>query len=526
MKKILLSLLLVCSLANAQVIFPVEGFEGATFPPTGWTTINTAEFATNQWKSSTNANFVTSGANCALVQWVVGDQDEWLISPSFDLTSAASAYANFSAVLGYEFMVDPTPNGNLFFKISTDNGVNWTQLWVEEDYGIYADYDTLTISLDLSAYLGSANCKIAFNYVGNDADTVGIDDFSVTGCSLVQNLSLTALTGTTAPFTWDLDHDSYDIDFGPIALPQGTGTLSNQAAATLPLTGLTEGTAYRLYIRSNCAGGGTGPWEGPFNIYTLLTTPTGLPYNYGFETGTLQTAGWQSTTGTGGAWGLSLGSGTLVQDGAALAFCSSTTTAATNDYLYSRAMTLQAGEIITLTYYIRKFNAVGTTAVINMRTKIGTAATAAAQTTTLKTHANFTPLVYTEQTATYTAPAAGNYYVGFECYSPIHSATQQAYVLLDAVSVTSNLPPLSNNQFDLLDSLSVFPVPATTQVNVSLDDALLESIEIADVNGRIVKSIKVNATSTIINVSDLSTGVYMMNIKSDKGNVVKKIVKE
>ncbi|WP_396140696.1 choice-of-anchor J domain-containing protein [Flavobacterium sp.] len=523
MKKILLSLLFVCSLASAQVIFPVEGFEGATFPPTGWSTINTVATPTNQWKSSTSATFVVSGSNCALVQWVAADQNEWLISPSFDLTSATSAYANFNAVLGYEYMVAPFPNGDLNIKISTDNGVTWNQLWVEEDYGLYADYDVLTISLDLSAYLGNANCKIAFNYVANDADTIGIDNFSVTGCPLVQNLSLTALTDTTATFTWDPNQDSYDIDFGPIALPEGAGTLSNQTAATLPLTGLTEGTAYRLYIRSNCAGGGTGPWEGPFNLYTVLTTPTVMNYNYGFESGTLATAGWQSTTGTGGAWGLSTGTGALVQDGAGLAFCSSSTTLATIDYLYSRAMTLQAGEIITLKYYIRKFNAAGTTAVINMRTKIGTAATEVAQTTTLLTHANFTPLVYTEQTTTYTAPAAGNYYVGFECYSPSHTTTQQAFVLLDAVSVTSNL---SNNQFNLLDSLSVYPIPATTQVNVSLDDALLESIEIADLNGRIVKSMKVNATSTTINVSDLSTGVYMMNIKSDKGNTVKKIVKQ
>ncbi|MFZ4670650.1 MAG: choice-of-anchor J domain-containing protein [Flavobacterium sp.] len=522
MKKLLL-LLFVCSLSNAQLIFPVEGFEGATFPPTGWSTINTVATATNQWKSSTSSTFVVSGDQCALVQWVADDQDEWLISPSFDLSSATSAYANFNAVLGYEYMVDPNNNADLLIKISTDDGVTWDLLWAEEDYGIYADYDVLAISLDLSLYLGNANCKIAFNYVGFDADTIGIDNFSVTGCSLVQNLSLTALTGTTATFTWDPNQDSYDIDFGPISLPQGDGTLSNQTAASLPLTGLTEGTAYRFYIRSNCAGGGTGPWEGPFNIYTQLTTPTTVPYNYGFETGTFNTAGWQSTTGTGGAWGLSTGTGALIQDGAALAFCSSSTTAATNDFLYSRAMTLQAGEIITLQYYIRKLNVAGTTAVINMRSKIGTAATAAAQTTTLLTHANFTPQVYTVQTVNYTAPAAGNYYVGFQCYSPTHSATQQAYVLLDAVSFTSNL---SNNQFDLLDSLSVYPVPATTEVNVSLDDALLESIEIADLNGRIVKSMKVNATSTTINVSDLSTGVYMMNIKSDKGNVVKKIVKQ
>jgi hypothetical protein len=47
-----------------------------------------------------------------------------------------------------------------------------------------------------------------------------------------------------------------------------------------------------------------------------------------------------------------------------------------------------------------------------------------------------------------------------------------------------------------------------------------------DLNGRTVKSEKVNAAEGQISVSDLATGVYMMRITTDQGVAVKKIVKQ
>jgi len=47
-----------------------------------------------------------------------------------------------------------------------------------------------------------------------------------------------------------------------------------------------------------------------------------------------------------------------------------------------------------------------------------------------------------------------------------------------------------------------------------------------DLNGRVVKQNSYSNVSEVqVNISDLASGVYMMNIKSDKGSVTKKIIK-
>lgn len=70
-------------------------------------------------------------------------------------------------------------------------------------------------------------------------------------------------------------------------------------------------------------------------------------------------------------------------------------------------------------------------------------------------------------------------------------------------------------------NLSVSPNPARDIVTITTNETL-QSVEMYDVNGRIVKTSKSNQ----INVSDLSSGIYMMKISSDKGTTTKKIVVE
>ena len=48
-----------------------------------------------------------------------------------------------------------------------------------------------------------------------------------------------------------------------------------------------------------------------------------------------------------------------------------------------------------------------------------------------------------------------------------------------------------------------------------------------DLNGRVVKTVNVADSSNVqVNISDLSVGVYMMKIVSDKGTTTKKVIKE
>lgn len=96
-----------------------------------------------------------------------------------------------------------------------------------------------------------------------------------------------------------------------------------------------------------------------------------------------------------------------------------------------------------------------------------------------------------------------------------------AYIINVTGSSTASV-----NDF-LASKLSVFPNPANDMVTISNgENILINGVEIVDVNGRTVKLSKYEGvTEAKINISDLSSGLYLMNVSSDKGSVIKKIVK-
>lgn len=74
---------------------------------------------------------------------------------------------------------------------------------------------------------------------------------------------------------------------------------------------------------------------------------------------------------------------------------------------------------------------------------------------------------------------------------------------------------------------NAYPNPANNVVNISNNDNIaLTNVDINDINGRTVKTIKVNNLSEVqLNVADLSAGVYFMNINTESGIAVKKFIK-
>lgn len=520
MKKLLLfmGLLGISYFVNAQTALN-EGFEGVTFPPTGWTLQNT--HPTKNWVRTTNS---ISGAGSALVNWDVAAQDESLISPTFSLVGYNSAYLNFTAVVGYEYMVAPFANGDLMAEISTNGGLSWTVLWVEEDEGVYEDYAPRYKHINLSSYLGQANLKIRFHYVATDADSVRIDDVSVTSCPTIDSLQATSITDTGAAFSWTGTAASYDVEWGAVGFTQGTGTVVNVTtpAFTFPL--LTPGTGYSFYIKANCSGTSNSGYTGPYTFYTPLLTPTDTPYSYGWDTtGTLESNGWSAleVSPTGGFWDQYTG---LPQAGTGMAAALGSTGGVSNAWMFSRGLNLTAGSTLTITYYRRKYTGAGTGGTNNLAVSIGTDKTVAAQTTTLSALAAVTSTTYAQQTHTFTAPTTGVYYVGFNYTSAAQTSANNGGILIDSFVATSTA---GTNDF-LAAQLSIYPNPATNVINVSnADNILVSGIEIVDLNGRTVKTAKFDGvTEAQINISDLSAGMYMMTVSSDQGTLTKKIVKQ
>lgn len=85
----------------------------------------------------------------------------------------------------------------------------------------------------------------------------------------------------------------------------------------------------------------------------------------------------------------------------------------------------------------------------------------------------------------------------------------------------SNTLGVNGNEFS---SLKLYPNP--TQSNVTIDfDAMVDQVEVADLNGRLV-DISFDKGTGLLDLSQLNSGIYYVTIYSNNSSTVKKIVKQ
>lgn len=179
-KKITLSFLLCLTLSQlttAQTIF-TEGFEGASFPPTGWTSYmgTNGVGTTNDWIQVTFPNTGTYAAANVYENVAVGIAEDWLVTSQIDLTTATNAELLFYSTDYYT-----TTNYGSTFEVK----VSTTSQTTHADFTTVASYDETNIgsgftlqSVDLSAYDGMM-VYIAFVHYNDDGDNWIIDDIEV-----------------------------------------------------------------------------------------------------------------------------------------------------------------------------------------------------------------------------------------------------------------------------------------------------------------------------------------------------------
>jgi hypothetical protein len=94
-------------------------------------------------------------------------------------------------------------------------------------------------------------------------------------------------------------------------------------------------------------------------------------------------------------------------------------------------------------------------------------------------------------------------------------------------NATENL--LGNSSFNstIATFSNVYPNPVVDFASISLIDATINAITVMDINGRVVKSGNSNELATAkIDLSDLTAGIYLMKIETDKGVSTEKIIKK
>lgn len=85
----------------------------------------------------------------------------------------------------------------------------------------------------------------------------------------------------------------------------------------------------------------------------------------------------------------------------------------------------------------------------------------------------------------------------------------------------------NNVEINGINELDIYPNPSKGLFNLKSDESLLnKSIEILNINGQIMFKKTIDKPISQINISDFGQGVYFIKIISEKGIIVKKIIKE
>lgn len=71
-------------------------------------------------------------------------------------------------------------------------------------------------------------------------------------------------------------------------------------------------------------------------------------------------------------------------------------------------------------------------------------------------------------------------------------------------------------------AIRIFPNPASEYLNIS-SEKLIREIKIMDLQGKTLKVYKINNSSTYISLTDLSPGLYILNIRTENDLILKKI---
>jgi len=252
--------------------FP-EGFEGPTFPPTGWIRFDNGIGLAQQWNETSNAALVHTGAKAAFLNREnVTDGTtalDWLVSPQvlvptngqLRFFTRKTQNGNFGSIYTIRISTASQNNPSDFTTIQT-----WTEATLVTNFNVYEQK-----VIDLAAYVGQ-NIFISFVMENDNGDRWLVDDVFVDSKCLpatVQNVSNISDVSVNLGWNNPSGATQWDIEWGPSGFVQGNGTtITGVTTNPYTLTGLTAATSYSFYVRPNCGNFNIGEWFGPFNFTT------------------------------------------------------------------------------------------------------------------------------------------------------------------------------------------------------------------------------------------------------------------
>lgn len=187
---------------------------------------------------------------------------------------------------------------------------------------------------------------------------------------------------------------------------------------------------------------------------------------------------------------------------------------------YTRGLNLTAGQTVNISFKSRLFSFDGIASDMSLKLTAGTAQNPSAQLEYIDSFVMNSSDNYITHNATFIAPATDVYYFGFQNNS--FPGTHQTFAFLDSFRFTSTL---SNEQFSQT-AIQIAPIPAENFIQIISNESQISKVEVSDLNGRLLKQFEFqNNSNPVVDISELTKGVYLIKITANQKQFTQKIIK-
>ncbi len=526
--------------SNAQVLN-----QNASWPNAAWTVTGTYNTGATAFEAdpTTTANFSFDDDDAGNGS----DDDIAAESPVIDLTAASTAGETWITISGdyvfnfnnddilqFEYWDADASTWNIIgTPFSADTASAPTDLFCA---GTAAPYTTAV--LDIAAF--TATQLSGFRYRIYYDDTVGgpgwewgfcfqsptIVSAAPPACIAPTTLTATNITINSADLGWTSAETLFDVEV-VIAGTAATGTPTDTGVANpFTKTMLNPTTSYEYYVRSDCGGGSTSVWSGPF-AFTTPVAPIVPDYLNDFTTfpglAWSEAAGVYGTpTGTSSGWtNDDYGNDVAHANGQSAKINIWGTSV--DEYLISPEFDLSAG-----TYYLNMdlaFTAWNTTnpAVWGADDYVALLVTQDGTTWTELTRWDSTSTIGVARTPASEITLTGyNTTTKFAFYAFSDTTNEDNDFFVDNFQITA--APLSVES-TVIEGFTMYPNPVNDILRFNALDTI-ETISIYNLLGQEVLNAKPNAVQTEVSMSNLTTGVYVVKVKVGNQLGTYKVIKK
>ncbi len=433
-----------------------------------------------------------------------------LESPCFDLSSASTATFTF------QNHMYGTSVGSLVLQVSTD-GSAWTSLWSDSDN---QGDQWNSASVSLASYVGGT---VRLRFVGTTGSSwssdIAVDDLELTTSggstsdtsspTTPSNLTASSIQETTVTISWSASSDNVGVTAYNVY--QGVTLLGSVTGTSASLTGLSAGTTYSYSVTAvDAAGNESSADSVTFSTDSGAVTPVSYCGSEGSDSSYewidyVSFGGFTNSTGDNGGYADFTSTSASVAPGSTntLIFSAGFTSSSYTEYWkvwidYNQDGTFGDDEVVA---------SGSSTSADNLSVDVTIPSTATSGATRMRVSMKYDA----EQTACETFS-----YGEVEDYTV--NISSSARVSNSDVFATA----LGNES--VLD-LVAYPSPANSFVKIKLNKNDISEVSYRVVNtiGQSVLSGKLN--NSTINVSQLKTGIYMLEVNDSQKLLKTKFIK-